>query len=44
MDENLADAVFMCTELSRETVLEGSQRWTWDRAWEIFRNNLIEAK
>jgi glycosyltransferase involved in cell wall biosynthesis len=40
MDENLSDAVFMCTKLNRETVLEGSQRWTWDNAWKIFKENL----
>jgi len=40
MDENLADAVFMCMQLDREKVLEGSQRWTWENAWKIFKNNL----
>jgi len=40
MDENLADAVFMCMKLDREKVLEGSQRWTWDNAWKIFKENL----
>jgi glycosyltransferase involved in cell wall biosynthesis len=40
MDENLADAVFMCTKLNREKVLEGSQRWSWENAWKIFKNNL----
>ena len=40
MDKNLADAVFMCMQLDREKVLEGSQRWTWDNAWKIFKENL----
>jgi len=40
MDENLADAVFMCMQLDREKVLEGSQRWSWENAWKIFKNNL----
>jgi glycosyltransferase involved in cell wall biosynthesis len=40
MDENLSDAVFMCMQLNRERVLEGSQRWTWDNAWKIFKENL----
>jgi len=44
MNENLADAVTGCLQLSREHVEHFSQRWTWDRAWEIFRNNLIPAK
>jgi len=26
--------------LDRDRVLEGSQRWSWQRAWEIFRDNL----
>jgi glycosyltransferase involved in cell wall biosynthesis len=42
MDENLADAVFMCIKLDREKVLEGSQRWTWDNAWKIFKENLVD--
>jgi glycosyltransferase involved in cell wall biosynthesis len=42
MDENLADAVFMCMKLDREKVLEGSQRWTWDNAWKIFKENLVD--
>jgi glycosyltransferase involved in cell wall biosynthesis len=42
MDENLSDAIFMCTQLDREKVVTGSQRWTWQRAWEIFRDNLVE--
>jgi glycosyltransferase involved in cell wall biosynthesis len=40
MDDNLADAVFMCMQLDREKVLEGSQHWTWDNAWKIFKENL----
>jgi glycosyltransferase involved in cell wall biosynthesis len=44
MDENLADAVFMCMKLDREKVLEGSQRWTWENAWKIFKENLVEKK
>ena len=41
MNENLEDAVTACLPLSREHVEHFSERWTWDRAWEIFRNNLI---
>ena len=40
MDENLSDAVFMCLKLDREKVLQGSQRWTWENAWKIFKENL----
>jgi len=42
LEENLATAVHRCLGLNREGVLEGSQRWSWQRAWEIFRNNLVE--
>ena len=44
MNENLEDAVTACLQLSREHVEKFSKRWTWDRAWEIFRDNLIPAK
>jgi glycosyltransferase involved in cell wall biosynthesis len=40
MNENLQDAVHACMQLSRERVIEGSQRWTWDNAWKIFKENL----
>jgi glycosyltransferase involved in cell wall biosynthesis len=40
MDNNLADAVFMCLKLDREKVVEGSERWTWENAWKIFKQNL----
>ena len=40
MNENLQDAVHGCMQLSRERVLQGSQRWTWENAWQIFKNNL----
>ena len=42
MNENLQDAVHACMQLSRERVIEGSQRWTWDNAWKIFKENLVE--
>jgi len=29
--------------LDRQRVWEGSNRWTWERAWEIFRDNLIDT-
>jgi hypothetical protein len=28
--------------LDRQKVWEGSGRWTWENAWAIFRDNLIE--
>jgi glycosyltransferase involved in cell wall biosynthesis len=44
MNENLEDAVTACLQLSREHVEKFSKRWTWERAWYIFRDNLIPAK
>jgi len=44
MNDNLEDAVTACLQLDRDRVYKGSQRWTWARAWEIFRDNLIPAK
>jgi glycosyltransferase involved in cell wall biosynthesis len=43
MDNDLATAVNRCMGLNRETVLRGSQRWSWDTAWNIFKNNLIKV-
>jgi glycosyltransferase involved in cell wall biosynthesis len=44
MDENLSDAVFMCLQLDRDKVAKGSQRWSWEHAWQIFRDNLVPAE
>jgi glycosyltransferase involved in cell wall biosynthesis len=40
VNENLEEAVTACLQLDREQVLAGSQRWSWDNAWRIFRDNL----
>ena len=37
---NLKNAVDAALKLDRDQVLVGSQRWSWMRAWEIFRDNL----
>ena len=42
MNESLDDAITGCLQLTRDRVYEGSKRWTWERAWEIFRDNLVE--
>jgi len=42
MDKSLEAAVTACLQLDRDRVYQGSQRWTWERAWEIFRDNLID--
>ena len=41
MNENLNQAVKDALMLDRQHVLKGSSRWTWKRAWEIFRDSLI---
>ena len=42
MNEDLKQAVKDALMLNRQRVWEGSGRWTWDKAWEIFRDNLVE--
>jgi glycosyltransferase involved in cell wall biosynthesis len=44
MRTDLKDAVDLCLKMDRDTVMTGSQRWSWQRAWEIFRDNLVPAK
>jgi len=44
MNESLEDAVTACLQLDRQRVWQGSHRWSWDRAWAIFRDNLVSAK
>jgi glycosyltransferase involved in cell wall biosynthesis len=42
MNDNLKQAVNDALMLDRQRVWEGSARWTWEHAWEIFRNNLVK--
>ena len=42
MNDNLKQAVKDAIMLNRQKVWEGSGRWTWENAWAIFRDNLIE--
>jgi glycosyltransferase involved in cell wall biosynthesis len=44
MNADLKQAVKDALMLDRTRVWEGSNRWTWERAWAIFRDNLIEMK
>jgi glycosyltransferase involved in cell wall biosynthesis len=44
MNDNLKQAVKDALMLDRQRVWEGSSRWSWERAWEIFRDNLVEIK
>jgi hypothetical protein len=31
-------------KLDRTRVEQGSQRWSWEQAWQIFRENLVEKQ
>ena len=42
MNDSLEDAVTACLQLNRDRVYKGSQRWTWDACWSIFKDNLAE--
>ena len=44
MNDELKQAVKDALMLSRGLVYQGSQRWTWERAWEIFRDNLVDKR
>jgi glycosyltransferase involved in cell wall biosynthesis len=44
MNEDLKQAVKDALMLDRQRVWEGSGRWTWERAWKIFRDNLVAVK
>jgi glycosyltransferase involved in cell wall biosynthesis len=44
MNDNLKQAVKDALMLDRNQVWTGSQRWSWERAWEIFRDNLVPVR
>jgi glycosyltransferase involved in cell wall biosynthesis len=44
LGENLRDNVKKCLLLDRNVIEQKSKKWTWENCWEIFKNNLIEAK
>jgi glycosyltransferase involved in cell wall biosynthesis len=41
LNNDLKQAVNDALMLNRQKVWEGSGRWSWERAWEIFRDNLV---
>jgi glycosyltransferase involved in cell wall biosynthesis len=41
MSWNLKDCVDRCLGYDRERIKNASERWTWDRCWRIFKNNLV---
>ena len=44
LNEDLKQAVKDALMLDRQRVWEGSSRWSWERAWEIFRDNLVDKQ
>jgi len=38
---SLSNAIDKCLELDRNNVHKASYRWSWDNAWRIFKDNLI---
>ena len=44
MNDDLKQAVSDALTLDRIRVWQASSRWSWQRAWEIFRDNLIQIK
>lgn len=44
MNHDLRTAVEQALDLDREVVYNASMKWSWQAAWEIFRDNLVEIK
>jgi len=44
MDNDLTTAVNKALDLDREQVYTKSLKWSWEHAWEIFRDNLVLVK
>jgi glycosyltransferase involved in cell wall biosynthesis len=42
MNESLSFAIDSCLQLNRESIHKGSSKWSWDNAWQTFRDNLIK--
>jgi glycosyltransferase involved in cell wall biosynthesis len=42
--EGLTTAIDKCLKIDRKDVYRVSQRWTWEKAWKIFRDNLVAVK
>jgi len=42
MNESLSDAIDGCLQLNRNSIHRGSTKWSWDNAWQTFKNNLIK--
>ena len=42
MNESLSNAIDGCLQLNRNSIHKGSTKWSWDNAWQTFRDNLIK--
>jgi glycosyltransferase involved in cell wall biosynthesis len=42
MNESLSAAIDSCLQLNRNSIHKGSSKWSWDNAWQTFRDNLIK--
>ena len=42
LNDDLKQAVKDALMLDRQQVWQGSRRWSWEKAWQIFRDNLVE--
>jgi glycosyltransferase involved in cell wall biosynthesis len=43
LNDDLKQAVKDALMLDRNLVWQGSRRWSWERAWQIFRDNLVSV-
>jgi glycosyltransferase involved in cell wall biosynthesis len=41
---NLSESVEKCLTLNRNDVIMHSMKWSWENAWTIFKDNLIEMR
>ena len=44
LGEDLNYNISCCLTLDRKGVIIHSQKWSWEKAWEIFRDNMISTK
>jgi glycosyltransferase involved in cell wall biosynthesis len=42
MNNSLSDAIDGCLQLNRKSIHKGSTKWSWDNAWQTFKDNLIK--
>ena len=42
--DNLKQSITECLTLNRQYIVEQSMKWSWEEAWRIFKENLVEVK